>query len=126
MALTDAGLTAMVADLIGESVTEFNNANAYLGVGDSNTAFSAAQTDLQAASNKLRKAMNATYPSRSGKVVTVQASYSTSEANFAWQEHALFNASSSGTMLNRKVESNGTKGNTEAWTFTVTLTFSNP
>ena len=42
------------------SPTAFSNANAYIGVGDSTTAESAAHTDLQAASNKTYKAMAAT------------------------------------------------------------------
>lgn len=123
MALTTAGLTALVADGIGESVTEFNNANAHLGVGDSNTAFSAAHTDLQAATNKLRKAMDATYPSRSGLVVTFRSTFATGDANFAWAEWATFNASSSGTMLTRKVEALGTKTSAQSWVFTATITF---
>jgi hypothetical protein len=47
-----------------------------------------------------------------------------SDANFAWQEWAVFNASSTGRMLNRKVESLGTKTSSAAWTLTVTITLS--
>lgn len=122
MALTDAGRDLIAADLIGESVTEYNNANAHLGVGDSTTAFAASQTDLQAASNKLRKAMDASYPSRVANVITMRSTFGTSEANFPWQEWAVFNASSGGTMLSRKVESLGTKTSAQSWVFTVTLT----
>lgn len=112
----------MVQAGIGAAVTAFNNANAHIGVGDSTTAFSAAHTDLQAATNKLRKAMDATYPSGGSNVITFRSTFGTSDANFAWQEWAVFNASSAGTMLNRKVESLGTKTNTQTWQFTVTLT----
>ncbi|MEN8197867.1 MAG: hypothetical protein ABFS30_15355, partial [Pseudomonadota bacterium] len=70
MALTDAGRDHLAAILIGESPTDFNNANAHIGVGDSSTAFAKAQTDLQAATNKLRKAMNATFPTRATNVLT--------------------------------------------------------
>jgi len=126
MALTNAGITEMVKDVIGESITEFNNANSYLGVGDSTTAFSASHTDLQASTNKLRVAMDATYPSRSGLVVTCRSTFSTSQANFHWQEWAWFNAGSSGTMMNRKVEDLGTKTSAQAWQLTATITFSNP
>jgi len=122
MALTTAGRNHIATDLVGESVTEFNNANAHIGVGDSTTAFNVAQTDLQASSNKLRKAMDATYPTRSTNVLTFRSTFSTSEANFAWEEWATFNASSSGTMLNRKVESLGTKLNTQTWVLTAPLT----
>jgi hypothetical protein len=126
MALTDAGRNVIAADIIGESITEFNNANAYIGVGDSSTAFAAAQTDLQAASNKVRKAMDATYPTRATNVLTFRSTFTTSDANFAWAEWAVFNASSSGTMLNRKVEALGTKTSAQTWQITVTLTVNNP
>ena len=122
MALTNAGRDLIAADIIGESVTEFTNANAHIGVGDSTTAFAAAQTDLQAAANKFRKAMDATFPTRATNVLTFKSTFSTSEANFAWQEWGVFNASSAGTMLNRKVESLGTKTSAQSWAFTVTLT----
>jgi len=122
MALTNAGRDLIAADVIGEAVTEFNNANAHIGVGDSTTAFAASQTDLQAATNKLRKSMDATYPTRSTNVLTFRATFATGEANFAWQEWAVFNASSAGTMLNRKVESLGTKTSAQSWQITATLT----
>jgi hypothetical protein len=122
MPITDAGRNLLVQAGIGASVTPFNNANGYIGVGDSSTAFAAGQTDLQASTNKLRKALDATYPSGGSNVITFRSTFGTSDANFAWNEWAVFNASSSGTMLNRKVESLGTKANTQTWQFTVTLT----
>ena len=124
--LTNAGRDFIAQDIIGESVTEFNNANAHIGVGDSSTAFSAAQTDLQAASNKLRKAMDATYPTRATNVLTFRSTFATGEANFAWNEWGVFNGSSGGTMLNRKVESLGTKTSAQSWQMTVDLTINNP
>lgn len=122
MALTNAGRDFIATDIIGEAVTEFNNANAHLGVGDSTTAFAASQTDLQAATNKFRKAMDATYPQRATNVLTFRSTFATGEANFAWEEWGTFNASSAGTMLNRKVESLGTKTSAQSWQLTVTLT----
>lgn len=124
--LTDAGRNQIAADIIGETVTEFNNTNAYIGVGDSSTAFAAAQTDLQASTNKLRKAMDATYPSRSTNVLTFRSTFATTDANFAWNEWGVFNGSSGGTMLNRKVESLGTKTSAQSWQMTVTITVNNP
>jgi hypothetical protein len=110
---------------IGAAVTAFNNANSYIGVGDSTTAFAASQTDLQAATNKFRKAMDATYPSGAANVITFRSTFGTADANYAWQEWGVFNnaTNGSGTMLSRKVESLGTKTNTQTWQFTVTLTF---
>lgn len=123
MPITDAGRNHLVQAGIGAAVTAFNNANSYIGVGDSSTAFSAAQTDLVAASNKLRKAMDATYPSGASNVITFRSTFATGDANWAWNEWGIFNASSAGTMLSRKVESLGTKTNTQTWQFTTTLTF---
>lgn len=123
MALTNLGLIEHLKGLIGEvGFVILNGSNAYLGVGDSNTAFSAAQTDLQAASNKTRKGMDSGYPQRSGAVLTFRALFGQSDANYAWQEHAVFNASTAGIMINRKVESLGTKANTQSWLLTVTVT----
>lgn len=122
MPLTNAGRDVIAAMLIGEVTTDFNNANAHIGVGDSTTAFVVAQTDLQAATNKLRKAMDATYPTRAVNVLTFRSTFGTTEANFAWAEWGVFNAASAGAMLNRKVESLGTKASTQSWQLTVTNT----
>jgi hypothetical protein len=122
MPITDAGRNHLVQAGIGAGVTAFNNANAYIGVGDSTTAFAAGQTDLQAATNKARKAMDATYPSGGANVITFRSTFVQADANFAWNEWGVFNDNSGGTMLNRKVESLGTKTNTQTWQFTVTLT----
>lgn len=123
MSLTTAGRNFITQAIINDSPTFFNNSNAYLAVGDSTTAFAVGQTDLQATTNKIRKAMDATYPTRSANQLTFKATYGTSEANFAWNEWGIFNASTGGVMLNRKVESLGTKvAGTATWVFTVTLT----
>ena len=124
MALTTAYRDFLVSLAAGAGGTAFNNANAYIGVGDSTTAFSAAHTDLQAASNKMRKAMDATYPQVATNVLTFRSTFATGDANFAWQEWGVFNASSGGTMMNRKVESLGTKTSAQSWQITVTITHS--
>ena len=80
------------------------------------------QTDLQASSNVYRQPVDATFPTLATNVLTFQATFPTTVANYAWNEWAVFNAGSSGTMLNRKQESLGTKANTQSWQFTVTLT----
>jgi hypothetical protein len=121
--LTSAGAVFLAQAAINDSPTFFSSGvNAYLGVGDSNTAFAIGQTDLQAASNKTRKVATA---SRASGVLTFVSTYSTSDANYEWIEVGVFNASSGGTMLARKVESPslGTKVNTQTWVLTVTATF---
>lgn len=122
MALTNAGRDFMAGALTGAQTTLFNNANSRIGVGDSTTAFAVAQTDLQASTNKFRKGMDATFPTTTTNVLVFKATFGTSEANYSWQEWGVFNAASSGTMLNRVVENNGTKLSGQTWVFQVTLT----
>lgn len=111
-----------------QTLTFFNNGNSYIGVGDTNTAAAATQTDLQAASNKLRKAMDSTYPQHTDATTSGAASivfrstFGTSDANFAWAEWGVFNGSSGGRLLQRKVESLGTKTSSATWQMSVTLT----
>lgn len=121
MPLTTAGRDFIAKAIMSDSATFFTNANSYLGVGDSTTAFAVAQTDLQASTNKLRKAMDTSYPSRATNVLTFKSTYATGDANFAWNEWGVFNASSAGEMLCRKVESLGTKV-TGTWVLTATIT----
>lgn len=114
-ALVDTGIGILLDAVIGTAITAFSNANSRLGVGDSTAAWNTTQTDLQAATNKLRKAMDATFPSRSGHVMTWRSTFATTDANFAWQEWAIFNAAASGTMLNRGIQNFGTKTSANAW-----------
>lgn len=122
--LVTVGITALLNLLKGDAETAFSNANSYLGVGDSSTAAAVGQTDLQAATNKLRKAMNSSYPLDSAPTIDFQSTFGSSEANFAWEEVATFNASSAGDMLNRKVQALGTKSAGATWTLTETITWS--
>jgi hypothetical protein len=123
MAITNAGAILAASAIVGDGgITVLNNANAYLGVGDSTTAFSAAHTDLQAASNKLRVGMDATYPQRSSNVLTLRSTFTTGQANYAWGEWGIFNASSGSTMFSRKVEALGTKTSAQSWVLTATVT----
>ena len=124
MALTNSGCEVLASLLIGASSIHFDNANAQIGVGDSTAAFSATQTDLQAATNKFRKGMDELYPKIEANVLTFKSTYGPSEANFAWNEWGVFNAASGGTMLNRVVEYNGTKLPGQTWVFQVALTVS--
>lgn len=135
--LVNGGISCIWQSLIGngtttagQTLTYFNNGNAHIGVGDSTTAEAATQTNLQASTNLLRRPMDATYPlhtdgtTSGAATITFRSTFGSSEANFAWQEWGVFNASSGGRMLNRRVASNGTKASGSTWTFTVTLTLS--
>ena len=111
--------------MCGIGGTAFSNANAYLGVGDSSVAEGATQTDLQASTNKLYKAMSSGFPSRSNQTVTFQSVFGSGDANFAWNEFTVANGSSgSAKNLNRKVSAQGTKTSGQTWTLSLAITFS--
>ena len=133
--LLNEGLQRMIDLLIAAGGTAYNNANAYIGVGDTNTAEAASQTELlatQNAANRFYKAMVASYPQRTSQSCDWRSDFTSTEANFAWAEWTVAagatTASGSGflvgtTNLNRKVQSLGTK-TTGTWTLTSTITFS--
>lgn len=118
------GADALWDGIQGRAVAAFNNANSRLSVGDSTTAAASNQTDLQAVTNKLRKLMDAGFPTHTGgtAVSVYQSTFATTDANWAWQEWGIHNAAAAGVMLNRKVESLGTKTSAAAWVLAVTLT----
>jgi hypothetical protein len=125
--LMTAGANALWTALTGGSVTAFSNANAFIGVGDSTTTASASQTGLQASTNKVFVAMSAGYPSVATNAATFSASFGSSVGNFTWNEWCVANGNnppSSGTMLDRMVQSMGTKASGSTWTFTVTVSLS--
>jgi len=123
-AMVDNGINALLLLLVGGGGTAYNNANARLGVGDSATAWGTTQTDLQAATNKLRNVMKATYPQTGTKKQTFASDFATGEANWVWNEWGIFNSNTANTgMLSRKVESLGTKSS-GTWTLTVDFALS--
>ncbi|MBT0160678.1 hypothetical protein G4O51_11930 [Candidatus Bathyarchaeota archaeon A05DMB-2] len=119
------GLQALIDLLAGlNTVTKWDNANARLGVGDSNAAESASQTGLQGAS-KTFKAMDTGYPQRTNQTCEWRATFGSSDANYSWQEFTVVNAAGdTGQNLNRKVADKGTKASGESWTLSLQITFS--
>ena len=87
--LVNEGIQRMLDLLIGVAVTNYAAANSFIGVGDSAAAEAATQVELQAASNRFYKAMNATFPSRTSQTVSWQSDFTTSEANYAWAEWTI-------------------------------------
>lgn len=124
--LLNEGINELWTLVAGGGGTAFSNANAYLAVGDSTTSESASQTDLQAASNKLYKAMDVSYPTYgTSQQIVFRSTFGSSDANFSWQEFSVANGSS-GTAknLNRKVSNQGTKLSGQSWQLTLTITLS--
>jgi hypothetical protein len=122
--LLNEGINAAWTLICGGGGTAFNNANANIGVGDSNTAASASQTGLQG-SNKTYKAMDSGYPTYgSSQQAVFKSTFGTGDANYSWQEITVANGNSdSATNLNRKVQDMGTKTSavTRVATLTITL-----
>lgn len=119
--------------------TVFDNANAAILVGDSNTAAANTQTGLQASSASTDQdaaPMDATYPLHTTgtgttgcRDVTFRGTFTTAQANFAWNEWGVGNSTQTtdpykGRLLNRKVETLGTKTSAATWTFQVKLSLS--
>lgn len=123
--LLNEGITEMLTLIIGGSATAYSNANTYIGVGDSETAVSASQTGLQAASNKLWKAMDDGYPSVSDQTVTFQSTFGSDDANFDWYEITVVNATDdTGENMNRKQQDMGRKAVNTTWVARVAITLS--
>jgi hypothetical protein len=138
--LTIGGASIQWQTLIGngtataaQPLTFYNNGNARLAVGDSSTAAADTQTNVQAVTNKLANAMDATYPlhtdstgTAGSKSVAFRSTFATTDANFAWNEWALLNGALGGgntRMLNRAAGAGllGTKVSSATWVLTATL-----
>ena len=136
MPLSNLGTDLIASALLGDnSYPLLNNANAALGVGNDDTAFSTSQTQLQAEANggeAVRKEMINDFPKRdpdgdgSENLTRYQSIYGTSEGNFNWLEWGVFNdtASGSGKMLCRIIEDLGVKTSASKWVFECDLTIS--
>ena len=133
--LTTAGLNRITSLIIAGGGQGATATATRLGVGNSNTAEAVGQTDLQAAAgagNRQFYVMDSTYPQQSNGVLTFKSTFGTADANFAWQEWCVDIGTptvTNGTtvnanMLNRKVQSLGTKTSAGTWALTATITIS--
>jgi hypothetical protein len=113
--LLNEGINAIWTLVAGGTETPYNNANARIGVGDSNANADPSQTGLLGV-NQYYKGMDQGYPTYgSGQKIVFKSTFSTTEANFAWNEVTVDNGSASGKNLNRKVISLGTKTSDQTW-----------
>lgn len=136
--LTTGGVTLLTGLIIGAGGNAFNNADAIVGVGNSTTTAVVADTALGAdnTANAWYQGADSANPTRSAGVITCIATFTTGNANFAWQEWCF--AAGSGTitpgdhlsavstspiMINHKIQSLGTK-TSGSWVLTATLTLS--
>lgn len=138
--LVNNGINRLLNLLIGTgSIAAYTNTVARLGTGNSATAESAAQTDLQAAAgsaNRWFQISAATYPQVSAQTLTEQATFGTADGNYVWAEWGIdgggntssavvgTNGTTTAALLNRKVAALGTKASGSTWTLTVTIVVS--
>lgn len=119
--LLTAGANALFNRLAGlGAVTAFDATNGRLCVGDSSASAAVGQTDLQG-TNKTRKVFDAA-PTISSGSFTAVTTFTTADANHAWNECGVANAATGGVLLNRTVQSFGTKTSSVQWVLTATLT----
>ena len=118
------GLNLLTTLLCGGAGTAYNAANARIGVGNSTTAPSAAQTGLQGAS-KFFQAMASGYPTYgTSQQVVWKAIIDDGDAEFSWQEITVVNAATdAGTNLLRGTSAIGVKAPGDIWSMSVTVTF---
>lgn len=121
--------------LIGGSYTPINTTDGCIGVGSSTTAAAATQTGLQTPINWV--IVTATTGTGSSQQLVLQASFGSSYGNGAWNEICCGSTTTPGSLpstaatppatahvLNRLVQSMGTKASGSTWTVTLTITFS--
>jgi len=122
-ALTNEGINELLTILgSASSGTKFDNTNAYLAVG---TGSGAADTgDTEATFTAIvPKAMEATFPTYGTfQKITFKSIYGSADANQAWDEFGVMNASTAGKLLNRKVSAQGTKVAGQTWELTLEIT----
>ena len=122
--LLNEGINAIWTLVAGGTETPYDNANARIGVGDSNADADPSQTGLLGV-NQYYKGMDEGYPTYgSGQKIVFRSTFGTNEANFAWNEVTVDNGEGSAKNLNRKVVSLGTKTSDQTWIIQLEITLS--
>ncbi len=125
--LLNEGINAMLKLLCGESgINPFNNANSYIGVGDSAIATSEAQTGLQGV-NITYAQVDDTYPKIDKNKAIVRATFDGNTGNHDWKEFTWSNGNSNSSInLNRKVDDKPrTKVEGDIWVLELNVTIFN-
>jgi len=137
--LVTVGLDRIGKLITGQSSTAFTAAQGIVGVGSSSTAYAAGQTALSGdgSTTTAYYQIADAAPSATNGVISANCSYQSANANFAWNEWCWVIATSTITaggtlasvgtdpvMLNRKVQSLGTKVSGSIWTLSATITLS--
>jgi hypothetical protein len=138
--LTTAGLNRITALIVANgSPQALTNSRTAVGVGNSSTAATVSDAALggNSAGNSWWQQADSTYPSQANGVITTYATFASADGNFAWNEwglgaataaitaNAVFNtATTTGVLINHKVQSLGTKVSGAVWTLQSTITLS--
>lgn len=118
------GLQQVIEVICGiSSPTLWNNGNARVGVGNSNTAAQATDSGLLGGSTAFAS-MDSGYPQRSDQKAIWKGTFGDGVAEFSWEEFTVDNGVVGNINLNRYVISKGTKSSGETWVLTVQITFS--
>ena len=120
MPMTNVARNVIATALTGGAFDPFDNANAYIGVGNSSTGFDPAHTDLIGTNERMP--MKPGKPARSANMILFESRFLDADGVFAWNEFGVFNAATGGEMLNRIVTSVGTKPDDEIWDVEIIIT----
>ena len=145
--LTYVGLAFILSALTGVTSTTSSQPLAYtylpVGVGDGGGSVPTAavtDTDLTATANRFYNPVDNGYPAvgaagSTAGTFTVQSTFTSASANYAWNEWALYGTTSaftvsqttqppSSTMINHRGTSLGTKVLTDVWTLQASISIS--
>lgn len=123
--LTNEGINELLTILgSAASGTKYDNTNAYLIVGTGVGAAAAGDTEATFTAG-VKAGMEVGYPTYgTSQQIIWKASFDGDTANQAWNEFGVLNASSAGKLLNRKVETEGTKTLGQVWDLELQITLS--
>lgn len=137
--LTTAGLNRITNLIIGGGGQAFTATSTRAAVGVGDTATTATVTDAALGGNSATHSWwmpaDASNPTQANGVITCNATFNDNNSQFAWNEwgfgistaatttSAVFNtATTTGVLLNHKIQSLGTKGAGATWTLQATIT----
>lgn len=131
--VTNAGWTRLMSLLTAQGgLQAYDATHTRIGVGNSNTAETYADTDLGASAGSSNRWFQLVSGAGSlgTRTLSWQATFGSADGNFAWNEFGIDAGTASGNtvtapLLNHKAGiAQGTKASGQTWTATATLTFS--
>jgi len=125
--LCNVGINLLLDLLVAGGGTPYNNANAYLAVGNGVVAAAPADTDITGPS-KTYIVSDVGYPIVGTTACTWRSTFAAGDANYAWNEVALLNGNAppASFILNHLVPAGGlgTKAAGASWTLSLVITIS--